>query len=233
MVEFVLIPGAWLGDWAWRDVVPILEQHGHRGHPVTLTGMGERVHLASERVGMEVAVQDVLNTIRYREAREPVIVGHSFAGKVAAVVADRLAAPGRRVIYVDAFRPDPTTEPQGAFDPASEFGPPPAGTSAIPLTEATIDRIGPDVQGTARARLTSLATPWPTRLAQDPITLSPKYRSVSEAYVFCRRSGDPVDEIIAGKWGALQGPHTVLDTGHWPMLTDPDGLARDLIRLAT
>ena len=55
---------------------------------------------------------------------------------------------------------------------------------------------------------------------------------MKEAYIFCSRSGDSVDEIVAGKWGKLEGPHRVLDTGHWPMLTDPEGLARALIALA-
>ena len=64
MTTFVLVPGAWLGGWAWKKVVPLLEQKGHETHAVTLTGMGERVHLASKDVGIETAVQDVLNVIK-------------------------------------------------------------------------------------------------------------------------------------------------------------------------
>lgn len=232
MAEFVLIPGAWLGAWAWRDVIPHLQRQGHGAHAVTLTGMGERSHLDPAHVGMETAIRDVLNVIRYREVTDPVLVGHSFAGKVAAAVADRLPAGERRVIYVDAFRPDRVTSQQGGFDPSGEFGPPPPGTQAIPLTDETIQRIGPDVTGVDLARMKALATPWPTGLARDPITLTANYERVREAYVFCRRSGDPVDEIVAGKWGTLDGPHTILDTGHWPMITAPEELARDLIALA-
>ena len=62
---FVLVPGAWLGAWAWRRVVPLLVQEGHEAHAVTLTGMGERVHLASREVGIETAIQDVLNVMKY------------------------------------------------------------------------------------------------------------------------------------------------------------------------
>ncbi len=61
MTTFVVVPGAWLGGWAWNKVVPLLEQEGHETRAVTLTEMGERVHLASEDVGIETAVQDVLN----------------------------------------------------------------------------------------------------------------------------------------------------------------------------
>lgn len=232
MANFVLVPGAWLGSWAWRDVTSFLEKEGHSAYPVTLTGMGERVHLATKEIGMETAVQDVLNVVKYNEIEEFVVVGHSFAGKVAAVVADRAHERVRTVVYLDAFRPERVREPQGGFDPAQEFGPPIPGTLGIPLTDATVERIGRDVQGVERKRMMTLATPWLFKFATDPIALSRNYDSVKEAYIFCSLSGDPVDEIVAGKWGPLLGPHTVLEAGHWPMLTKPKELARDLRSLA-
>ena len=232
MAIFVLIPGAWLGAWAWKEVTTHLEKEGHSAHPVTLTGMGERVHLATKEVGMETAIQDVLNVIKYNNLDDIVLVGHSFAGKVAAVVADRVSEKVQKVVYVDAFRPERVRTPQAAFNPASEFGPPPQGGYAIPLTEEIIGRIGKDVVGSKRDWMMSLATPWPVKLATDPITLSKSYDEVKEAYVFCSLSGDPVDEIIAGKWGKLEGPYKVTETGHWPMITKPEELANDLVSLA-
>jgi pimeloyl-ACP methyl ester carboxylesterase len=232
MTSFVLVPGAWLGAWAWSEVTPALRKHGHEAYPVTLTGMGDRVHLASPNVGMETAVQDVLNLVRYNEIREMVLVGHSFAGKVAAAVADRIRPQVQKVLYLDAFRPERVRGPQGAFDPTGEFGPVPAGGSGVPLTEAIIDRIGKDVQGARRKRMMALATPWPIRFGSDPITLSAAYDSVPEAYILCRQSGDPVDEIVAGKWGKLEGPHRILDAGHWPMISQPQQLVSDLLALA-
>jgi pimeloyl-ACP methyl ester carboxylesterase len=193
--------------------------------------MGERVHLASKDVGMETAIQDVLNVIKYNDLDDFVLVGHSFAGKVVAAVADRVHEKVQKAVYVDAFRPEKVRTPQGAFDPTREFGPPPQGGIAIPLTEEIIDRIGQDVRGSNRKWMMSMATPWPIRLAADPITLSKNYDEVKEAYVFCSLSGDPVDEIIAGKWGKLEGPYHVIDTGHWPMITKPEELAKDLISL--
>lgn len=41
MTSFVLVPGAWLGGWAWKKVVLLLEERGHEAQTVTLTGMGE------------------------------------------------------------------------------------------------------------------------------------------------------------------------------------------------
>ncbi len=232
MADYVLVPGAWLGAWCWKRVTPILEKAGHSAYPVTLTGMGDRVHLATKDVGMDTAIQDVLNVIKYNEIGDFVLVGHSFAGKVAAVIADRMHDKVRKVIYLDAFRPERVRTPQAAFSPEVEFGPPPAGSFAIPLTKETIGRIGPDVKGASLEWMMAMGTPWPVKLAADPITLTQNYDRVKEAYIFCTLSGDPVDEIVAGKWGKLEGPHKIIEAGHWPMITKPDEVARDLMALS-
>ena len=105
MTIFVLVPGAWLGGWAWKKVIPLLQKKGHEAHTVTLTGMGDRVHLASPDLDIETAIQDVLNVIRYNDLDDFVLVGHSFAGKVVAAVADRVPKKVRALLYLDAYRP--------------------------------------------------------------------------------------------------------------------------------
>jgi pimeloyl-ACP methyl ester carboxylesterase len=229
---FVLVPGAWLGAWAWKRVTPLLEKEGHETYPVTLTGMGERVHLASKDVCMETAIQDVLNVIKYNDIDDFVLAGHSFAGKVAAAVADRISDKVKLVLYLDAFRPERVRTPQGGFDPTKEFGPLPRGSYGVPLTEKIVEAIGKDVVGADREWMLSKATPWPAKLAADPITLSAKLDSVKSAYIFCTLSGDPVDEIVAGKWGKLEGPHRLIESGHWPMITKPAELTKAMLELA-
>lgn len=232
LTDFVLIPGAWLGAWAWKTTVPHIEKRGHAAYPVTLTGMGEKVHLASKDVGMETGIQDVLNIIKYNDLDNFVLVGHSFAGKVAAAVADRVPSKVRSLLYLDAFRPEKVKTPQGSFDPTKEFGPLPPGANGVPLTESIIDTIGKDVQGANRSLLLSKATPWPVKYGSDPITLSGNIDKVKCEYIFCTLSGDPVEEIVAGKWGALEGPHKLIETGHWPMITKPAELAEDILALS-
>ena len=229
MTTFVLVPGAWLGGWAWKKVVPLLKQKGHEAHAVTLTGMGERVHLASMDVGIETAVQDVLNVIKYNDLDDFVLVGHSFAGKVVGAVADRAFERVRTLLYLDAFRPEKVRTPQGAFDP-SEYKPPP-GSLAIPLTEEIVDMIGKDVQGADREWILSMATPWPMKHAREPVTLSKNFDAVRSAYIFCTGGGDSVDEILKGKWGKLDGPYKVIESGHWPMITKPGELVSDMLAL--
>ena len=231
MITFVLVPGAWLGGWVWKKVIPLLEERGHKAHAVTLTGMGERVHLAARDLGIETAIQDVLNVIEYNDLNDFVLVGHSFAGKVVAAVADRAPKKVRMILYLDAFRPQKVTTPQGSFDP-NEFGRFKPGEWTIPLTEAILDNIGKDVQGPDRKWMLSKATPWPMKHSSEPVTLSKNFDSVKSAYIFCTGSGDPVDEILKGKWGKLDGPHRVIESGHWPMITKPAELAEDMLALA-
>lgn len=232
LTEFVLVPGAWLGGWVWAKVTPLLEERGHSAHPVTLTGMGERVHLASKDLGIETAIQDVLNLMEYNDLDDVVLVGHSFAGKVAAAVADRAHEKVRLLLYLDAFRPEKVRTPQGSLDPTLEFGRGAPGSWTIPFTDKILDTIGGDVKGSDREWMLSKATPWPVKPAIDPLTLSESFDAVKSAYIFCARSGDPVDEILQGKWGKLEGPNRVIDSGHWPMVTKPAELVEDVIALS-
>ena len=228
---FVLVPGAWLGAWAWRRVVPLLERGGNAVYPLTLTGMGDRVHLASPRVGIETAIQDVVNAMDYEGLEDVVLVGHSFAGKVVAAVADRVPERVKLVLYLDAFRPEKKVRtPQGGFNP-DEFGGLKPGAWTIPLTEEILGNIGKDVKGRDRRWLLSKATPWPTKHSSEPVTLSKNFDSVKSAYIFCTGGGDPVDEILKGNWGKLDGPHKVIEPGHWPMITKPAELARAMLDL--
>jgi pimeloyl-ACP methyl ester carboxylesterase len=225
-----LVPGAWFGAWAWRRVVPLLERGGSAAYPLTLTGMGDRVHLATPQVGIETAIQDVINAIVYEGLDDVVLVGHSFAGKVVAAVADRMPERIGTLLFVDAFRPADVRTPQGDF--SGEGWPTLADGWRIPLTDEILGAIGKDVQGADREWMMSKITPFLMRYAGDPVTLSEKLNSVKKAYIFCKGGGDPVDEILEGKWGKLEGPYRVLDTGHWPMISKPAELAQAMLELA-
>ena len=231
MYNYVLIPGAWLGGWVWNKVDRILVESGHNTFPITLTGMGDRVHLASPNIGMKTAIEDVTNVIRFNDLENIVLVGHSFAGKVAAAVADKIPEKIRLVVYLDSFRPDDTREPQGSFNLMQEFGQLDEGSFTLPFSETILENIGKDVKGKNKKWMLDKCTPWPVKLATDPITLTRSPRLINTAYIFCTMSGDPVDEIIQGKWGELVGPYRKMETGHYPMVTKPDELAKYLLEL--
>ncbi|CAI9120169.1 alpha/beta hydrolase [Brytella acorum] len=102
----LLVHGMFGGGWVWRFVTPELERRGHRVFTPTLTGVGERSHLLSREVTLDVHIEDVVNMIDMLELTDFTLVGHSYGGMVVTGVADRLRDRVRRLIYLDALIPE-------------------------------------------------------------------------------------------------------------------------------
>ena len=102
---YVLVHGAWHGGWCWKRVVPALRAAGHEVYAPTLTGLGERAHLANPAIDLATHIADIVNLLEAEELEKVVLVGHSYGGMVITGVADRATARLRRVVYLDAFLP--------------------------------------------------------------------------------------------------------------------------------
>jgi pimeloyl-ACP methyl ester carboxylesterase len=100
-----LVHGAHAGGWWWGETRDLLRAAGHQVHAPTLTGLGERAHLAVARLGLSTHVADVVGLLRCEGLNEVVLVGCSYGGMVitgvAGVVPQRLAS----LVYVDALVP--------------------------------------------------------------------------------------------------------------------------------
>jgi len=105
MADFVLVHGAWHGSWCWRKILPMLWTKGHRAFAVTLTGLGDRVHLMSPSIRLATHIDDVAAVIETEELKRIVLVGHSFAGMLVTAVADRYPDRIAHLVYVDAIVP--------------------------------------------------------------------------------------------------------------------------------
>ena len=101
MGVYVLVGGGWLGGWCWQGVARRLREEGHDVYPVTLTGLGERVHLASPEADLETHTPDVVNLIDFEYLHDIVLLGHSSAGLVIAGAADRVPDRISQVVYLD------------------------------------------------------------------------------------------------------------------------------------
>ena len=248
----VLVPGACLGGWAWRDVAARLRQHGHDAYPVTLTGLGDRAHLARQDVDLETHIADVVNLLDYEALEDAVLVGHSYAGTVVTAVADRRPQRLSAVVYLDTSPlPDGTAiadvqtpeQRERQLREANEQGegwqwPPPgrdtllAGTFGSPsgLSEENLQLIGQ--RATSHPYATFAA---PVRLEHD------RPPAVRRAAIFCAaggidvavlreliEQGDPRAAAFADSdWELYDRP-----TGHWAMLSLPGPLADLLHRIA-
>ncbi|MFF5261498.1 alpha/beta fold hydrolase [Actinomadura viridis] len=244
MATFVLVPGFWLGAWAWEEVAAELRGAGHRVYAVTLPGLAERAGEAAARVDVDAHVADIIGLLEREDLREVVLVGHSGANMAVTGVADRV--PGRlaRVVYVDTA-PLPSGLAQVDFDPgaraeverrvAQEGGgrviPPPAfDPVAEPGLLAGLD-------GAALARLRERATPQPWGTAAQPLARPARVPGTPKSLIMSTvpvavveqrvAAGDPMFAMLAGpEWTFHELP-----TGHWPMLSRPADLAALLGRL--
>jgi pimeloyl-ACP methyl ester carboxylesterase len=106
VATFVLVHGAWHGGWCWIKVARLLTDAAHTVYTPTLTGLGDRAHLARPEIDLELHVQDLVATLDTDELRNVVLVGHSYAGMVITGAAVRVPNRIGRLVYLDAFVPD-------------------------------------------------------------------------------------------------------------------------------
>lgn len=121
---YVIVHGAWGGGWSFKKTDELLTEAGHRVYRPSLTGQGERHHLASPDVGLSTHVLDVVNTIVFEDLKEVILVGHSYGGMVITGVADSIPERIKRLVYLDAFLPNDgesalTARPDGQDGPES------------------------------------------------------------------------------------------------------------------
>ena len=233
MGTFVLVPGAGFGAWSWRKVIPLLRAAGHTAHPISLTGLGERIHLAGPQVDLETHVTDVVNLLIYEDLADAVLVGHSYGGMVIAGVADRVPERVRRLVYLDAVIP---AAGEGLADIRPEFvawveG---AGGGQDLLDPPTLRAIDADLTEEEARWASARATAQPLATLRQPLRLRHPEAAAAVTCVWCRRSweGDelfPVD--VARARAQLGWQHIELDAGHLVPLTRPRLLAEALVGL--
>jgi pimeloyl-ACP methyl ester carboxylesterase len=232
MATFVLVPGSWLGAWAWRRVEPLLREADHEVHAITLTALGDRAHLGDGDTNLSTHIQDVVALIEAEELNDVVLVGHSYSGVVVAGVAERI--PGRiaHVIYLAAALP---ADGQSLFDLAGE------GFTAYVRAQSDDGRwpfisdeelsqhYGDHEIGTedlAWMRKHVVGHPLGT-YAEASVLGSPEAAALPKTYIRC--TADQAPELPGDRsgWGYAE-----LATGHWPMITRPAELAALLDKTA-
>src|SRR5437660_2816345 len=79
---YVLVHGGGHGGWCWQRVATRLRAAGHDVYTPTLTGLGERAHLARPDTDLDTHITDVVNVMRYEDLTRVILVGHSYGGMV-------------------------------------------------------------------------------------------------------------------------------------------------------
>ncbi|MFI8524452.1 alpha/beta fold hydrolase [Promicromonospora sukumoe] len=104
--SILLIHGAYHGGWAWKFFARILKANGAEVHTPTLTGLGDRSHLASPSVSLATHIQDIEAYIRYQEVRPSAVVAHSYGAMVACALSDRNPQFVKSLTLIDGYLPE-------------------------------------------------------------------------------------------------------------------------------
>lgn len=117
---FVIVHGAWGGSWAFRETDFLMTEKGCIVYRPSLTGLGERVHLASADINLSTHIRDVVNMIMFEDLHDIVLVGHSYGGMVITGVADSVPDRIAKLVYLDAMVPEDGESVMKIMDPKGE-----------------------------------------------------------------------------------------------------------------
>jgi pimeloyl-ACP methyl ester carboxylesterase len=233
MATFVLVHGAWHGGWCWQRAAPLLRAAGHEVVTPTLTGLGERSHLAYPTIDLSTHVQDLIATLEYDDLRDVILVGHSYGAVVITATAEQAADRIAQLVLLDGPIADDGQAVRDLLGPgawadfqarAAREGDgwriPPNSPAALGITDEV------DAHWVA-ARL----TPQPIKTFEQPVHLaSAAARALARAYIFCAppRPGSILNQFAARARAAGWRYHE-LTTGHDAMVTQPRELAAALL----
>lgn len=231
MSTYVFIHGAFTGGWIWKKVATPLRAAGHTVYTPTLDGCAERYKQIRPGITMESHVQEMVDFLFYHDLKDIVLVGTSVSGLIISMMADK--APERicRLIYLDALLPLPGEK---------------LADLLVPIPGASWDRtelaLGPAkslIEGKMFEDLDPETRAWvAARFTLHPISASPRKGPVMD--VFWNRSWKAT--VINGRLGSnpsevhqrrtaekLKATYLEIDSGHYPMLSNPEELVRMLL----
>ena len=218
-MDIVLIAGLWLDGSAWDDVLPELEKLGHRGIPVTLPGQGDGTTSATydDQAGAVLAAVDAAEGA-------PLVVGHSAACTLAWAAADRRPDAVTGVALIGGF---PTTHGQAYadfFEPTGDGVPFPGWE---PFEGPDSDDMSPELKAEVAAR----TYPVPVGVTKGIVSWTDARRHGVPLTLICPEftPAQAQEWIEAGDVPELASATALelvdIDSGHWPMFTQPAALA--------
>jgi pimeloyl-ACP methyl ester carboxylesterase len=219
----ILVPGFWLGAWAWDEVVEILRQQGHDVTAVTLPGLE-----SADADRSQISLADHVNAIcdAVNAAAAPVVLAvHSAAGFSGYAASDKCTDRIAAMVYVD------TAPGKGALDPDFTDVEKPMNWDEI-KAEENLDGLSEAQLETFRRR----AVAEPGAMIREGAELTNDARNDIPSTFICTGFSAEQYKTYAKEhpeWPFLAGIPELrnttwidLPTSHWPMWSKPQELAR-------
>ncbi|GAB3196217.1 hypothetical protein GCM10027062_04960 [Nocardioides hungaricus] len=224
----ILVPGFWLGAWAWDAVADALRADGHDVTALTLPGL-EPDHPDRASVTLRDQADAIVAAVEAHD-RPVVLAVHSGASQPGYAASDRVPDRIAAMVYVD------TAPGTGPIDP--DF----AG-DLLPLAP-TWEELGENLDGIGEERLAEFrerAVPEPASALRDaPELRNDAARTAVPSLVVCtafpsseyRQAAADGAPWLAGLAELTDLAYLDLPTSHWPMWSRPVELAEILGRVA-
>ena len=242
MATFLLIHGAWHGGWCWKKVTPLLREASHQVLTPTLTGLGERSHLAHPLIGLETHVRDVVNVLTYEDLSGVILVGHSNGGTLITAVAERVPERLAHLVYLDGFVPQDGQSTIDLINFLREawearvriegYGWLVPSLQPVPWDEFVRDAWGVSDEADRRWMVERLG-PAPYKTFTDPVRRTdPAAEALPRTYIRCLQWHSPTLDRFAEEAKNIPGwRYRELTTGHEAMVTAPKEVAGLLLAL--
>ncbi len=226
-MDILLIAGLWLDGSAWDDVVPVLEERGHRPVPLTLPGQGDGSASATldDQVAVILAAVDAA-------PEKPMVVGHSAASTLAWMAADARPQDVAKVALIGGF-------PSADGEAYADLFEPKNGAMPFPGWAPFEGPDSADLDEDTRRSIASAAIPVPAGVTKGVVRLANEQRFDVPLVLVCPEftPAQAQEWINAGDVPELaKAKHLEfidIDSGHWPMVTKPMELAQLLADAAT
>jgi pimeloyl-ACP methyl ester carboxylesterase len=217
----VLVPGFWLGAWAWDEVAAALRADGHDVTALTLPGL-ESTDADRSAITLSDHIEAICDAVR--AAGPPVVLAvHSGAGASGYAASDRIPEQLAAMVYVDS---GPAT---GALDPDLDAVEKPLPSREELEAEENLDGLTEEQLQTFRER----AVPEPGRVLREAPELTNDARLDVRSTAICTGySSDQYKAAVKEGYAWLGGFAELRDvtwvdlpTSHWPMWSRPQELA--------
>ena len=238
MSPVVIVHGAFGGGWEWTPVADSLRADGIRVFTPTLSGLGDRYHLAPASVGLATHVADVVGILEMEDLRDVTLCAASYGGMPVTAAASSLEDRLARLVYLDALVPRdgqaavdllPGRASEDIRDGWSEHGP----AHRVPVPELVLPPLGSAPESVRRSYIDRLR-PQPVLTFVEPARVVGN--TVPTTFVRCLASNlaaeeDPIRNMAA-RARARGWDYRELDAGHDPHLSNPAEVVALLRELA-
>jgi len=224
LTTYVLIHGAFQGGWIWKPTAERLRAAGHLVFAPSLEGCGDRRNQLREGITTETHATEVAELVFYEDLRDVVLVGTSLGGMVVCKTAELVRERVGRMVFIDALALFDGERP-GDIVRGSKPWIHHALAHELPRQQAETNMFA-GLKPPLRAWALDRYTPQPVGTMEFPVHLGSFWSQTWEANVICcLRSANPGAGHQRRTAEKLDGTFIELDSGHFPMLSDPDALA--------